>query len=181
MAIMFACKCGKQMQARDEFAGRRMKCPSCQSIVTIPTAPPATVVAPEVTQPAAAAVTLPTEVVVPAAAVAPPVATAPAQKVTAAPDRNPWADRSLEQCVTPWQGDDASRLGDSWESRDRRRSGGGELTTLVVLLALVAAAALAWCLWTDIRERREHPAAPAPVAAVRTLVEGPVVAQEVQS
>jgi hypothetical protein len=36
MAIVFSCECGKQMQAKEEFAGRRMKCPVCQRVVTIP-------------------------------------------------------------------------------------------------------------------------------------------------
>lgn len=36
MAIFFSCKCGKSMVARNEFAGRRMKCPSCGTVLTIP-------------------------------------------------------------------------------------------------------------------------------------------------
>ena len=42
MAIPFVCECGKSMSAKDEFAGRRLRCPSCQRVVTIPKlAPPA--------------------------------------------------------------------------------------------------------------------------------------------
>lgn len=41
MAITFTCLCGKPMKARDEFAGRKMRCSACKKVVTIPeTAPP---------------------------------------------------------------------------------------------------------------------------------------------
>ncbi len=36
MPIQFACACGKQLQAKDEFAGRKMRCPNCQEVLTIP-------------------------------------------------------------------------------------------------------------------------------------------------
>src|SRR5262245_14748728 len=37
MPISFGChQCGKQLQARDEFRGRRLKCPGCGTILTIP-------------------------------------------------------------------------------------------------------------------------------------------------
>jgi Protein of unknown function (DUF1559) len=36
MAIAFSCECGRKMQAKEEFAGKRMKCPGCKSLVTIP-------------------------------------------------------------------------------------------------------------------------------------------------
>lgn len=36
MAIAFSCACGKPMKARDEFAGRKMRCSACKKIVTIP-------------------------------------------------------------------------------------------------------------------------------------------------
>src|SRR5438270_8920383 len=37
MPVSFGChNCGKQLQARDEFAGRRLKCPGCGTILTIP-------------------------------------------------------------------------------------------------------------------------------------------------
>lgn len=38
MAISFVCSCGKKMAAKDEFAGRRLRCPECQCVVTIPKA-----------------------------------------------------------------------------------------------------------------------------------------------
>jgi len=36
MSIAFECSCGKKMSAKDEFAGRRLRCPDCQRVVTIP-------------------------------------------------------------------------------------------------------------------------------------------------
>jgi len=36
MAISFTCTCGKRLQAKDEFGGKRIKCSACQKIVTIP-------------------------------------------------------------------------------------------------------------------------------------------------
>jgi DNA-directed RNA polymerase subunit M/transcription elongation factor TFIIS len=46
MAIPFTCPCGKKLQAKDDFAGRRMKCPSCQRVLNIPKASARTVLAP---------------------------------------------------------------------------------------------------------------------------------------
>src|SRR5262245_45516947 len=40
MPIPFSCECGKKLQAKDEFAGKKMRCPSCGKLLTIP-APPA--------------------------------------------------------------------------------------------------------------------------------------------
>jgi hypothetical protein len=36
MAIRFSCACGKEMQAREEYAGRRTKCPACGAELVIP-------------------------------------------------------------------------------------------------------------------------------------------------
>src|SRR5690349_19106565 len=38
MAIRFACQCGKPLQAPDNFAGRKMRCPACGTVLTIPAA-----------------------------------------------------------------------------------------------------------------------------------------------
>jgi multidrug resistance efflux pump len=37
MPISFACECGKQLNAKDELAGKRVKCPACQEILMVPT------------------------------------------------------------------------------------------------------------------------------------------------
>jgi hypothetical protein len=36
MSIPFRCDCGKQLAAKDEFAGKRLKCPACGKLLTIP-------------------------------------------------------------------------------------------------------------------------------------------------
>ncbi len=36
MAIRFSCACGKEMQAQDEYAGRKTRCPDCSSELVIP-------------------------------------------------------------------------------------------------------------------------------------------------
>jgi hypothetical protein len=36
MAIQFACSCGRKLQAADEHAGRRVKCPACGAETTVP-------------------------------------------------------------------------------------------------------------------------------------------------
>lgn len=36
MAINVACDCGKTFKVKDELAGKKVKCPACQSVLTIP-------------------------------------------------------------------------------------------------------------------------------------------------
>ena len=36
MAIAVLCACGKETKVKDELAGKRIKCPACQSALTIP-------------------------------------------------------------------------------------------------------------------------------------------------
>jgi hypothetical protein len=38
MAIVFQCACGKQLRTGEEYAGRRIKCPGCQSVLVVPAA-----------------------------------------------------------------------------------------------------------------------------------------------
>jgi hypothetical protein len=46
--IRFVCECGKQLQAREESAGKTVLCPACNRQLTVPAAPPApTSVVPE--------------------------------------------------------------------------------------------------------------------------------------
>jgi hypothetical protein len=35
MAIQLRCKCGRQLEARDEFAGKRAQCPLCGHLITV--------------------------------------------------------------------------------------------------------------------------------------------------
>ena len=36
MAIPVTCQCGKKYQAKDELAGRQLKCPACGQILVVP-------------------------------------------------------------------------------------------------------------------------------------------------
>lgn len=38
MPITFSCACGQQLEMADEYAGRAARCPSCQVVVTVPSA-----------------------------------------------------------------------------------------------------------------------------------------------
>lgn len=40
MPITFSCACGKMLQVKDEFAGRRVKCPACSAVATAPAEEP---------------------------------------------------------------------------------------------------------------------------------------------
>src|SRR5262245_19432238 len=54
MPIKFACRCGRQLTAASEHAGRRAKCPSCGEVNVIPRADAAPAAAPAaVARPAA--------------------------------------------------------------------------------------------------------------------------------
>jgi hypothetical protein len=35
MSIQVACKCGKQLRLKDELAGKRIRCPDCQRVLTV--------------------------------------------------------------------------------------------------------------------------------------------------
>jgi hypothetical protein len=51
MPITFSCSCGKRLSVKDEFAGRRVKCPACGGVCTAPAAEPAFEVIEEVEAP----------------------------------------------------------------------------------------------------------------------------------
>ncbi len=38
MAILVPCVCGKKLSVKDEFAGRKVKCPACQKSLLVPAA-----------------------------------------------------------------------------------------------------------------------------------------------
>src|SRR5262249_35582713 len=39
MPMVITCECGKPLQVREELAGKRVRCPVCQKILTVPEAP----------------------------------------------------------------------------------------------------------------------------------------------
>lgn len=51
MPIPFACKCGKRLVAKEEFAGKKMKCPQCAKVLVIPGTPLKTTPAPRTSPP----------------------------------------------------------------------------------------------------------------------------------
>jgi hypothetical protein len=40
MPITFSCACGQTLEMADEYAGKQARCPSCQAVVTVPSAVP---------------------------------------------------------------------------------------------------------------------------------------------
>lgn len=84
MAILLKCgKCGKALQARDELAGKRVKCPGCGTVLAVP--------APRAPSPLEAALALETPETAPAPAPAPAPRPAAAVKPAAAPKPAPKA------------------------------------------------------------------------------------------
>src|SRR5262245_57705923 len=116
MAITFACSCGKRLQARAEFAGRRIKCPKCATILQIPDGP-TVAPAPKAARPMPPPIKRPNPVlaehaievmqVKEAARVVTLEKPVPRSLVTVASGQtwNPWVDYSLEQHPTPWPAD----------------------------------------------------------------------------
>ncbi|MBL8796828.1 MAG: DUF1559 domain-containing protein [Planctomycetia bacterium] len=70
MSLTFACECGKQLRAPEEFVGRQTKCPGCGRSVTVPAATAATLPAPALQAIAAAPALAPADPL-PTAAVEP--------------------------------------------------------------------------------------------------------------
>lgn len=155
MPIQFACACGKALQAKDAFAGRKMRCPQCQQVLTIPSgivsaravpeAPPrpAPRVAPRPSQPEALVLnsddlhevgSIPSvsSTADAATAVVPVVAVAEVEAAPA-PAAHPWASGFLTQHSLPWRGKDAERHARDWGYCERR---GLPWWPLLLLLAL---------------------------------------------
>jgi hypothetical protein len=126
MAITFSCSCGKRLQAREELAGRRIKCPACQNVLTIPTADRE---APgDKSTPAVEADIPPLK----------PLDVSLAHQGSPPPQR--WADPSLEQQAT------ASTEGMEIMKPDRRDISFGWLKVLVALLVMAGLGALVYSL-----------------------------------
>jgi len=105
MSIVFNCTCGKKLQARDELAGKNLKCPSCHQLVPVPADPP-------LAQPVLAAISpsaLPPLADVPAFPDEDDIPSHSAPRPVALPV-NSRVDRSLDQQSTPWQDNDWERL-----------------------------------------------------------------------
>jgi hypothetical protein len=152
MPIRFACTCGKQLQARDEYAGRRIKCPNCEALLNIPAgsaapAPPPPAAKPPALPPLPKSAVTPKPPALPVPAPAAPsrAKTSPVRQRDNAPvviqaededepvvevtaeaprpgRKNVWADKSFEQKSTDWDDDE-----DDFEEEERpRRKGKGK-------------------------------------------------------
>jgi len=132
MTIAFSCACGKAMKAKADYAGRKVKCPQCGNVTTIPQTAPddeeLTVTPPtlERAAPSPARLVEPTFTRTKDTAEPPPSLEAPpARPVAAITERKPgpaepsparaptsvhaWVDQSLGQRPTPWlPGDEAT-------------------------------------------------------------------------
>jgi hypothetical protein len=134
MSITFQCSCGKNLAAKDEYAGKRMRCPACQAILTIPSAAAA-----------------PTEAVKPAGAKRasppplPPQSETPKRRPPpresddfreprrAARKPDPWEDSTFGATPSPVRDEDERPA----RKAPRSQSGPGKALVLVVIVALL--------------------------------------------
>lgn len=135
MPIVFNCTCGKKLQAKEELAGKRLKCPGCHKVVSVP-AQTVSAVSEELplARPVlarAGASGLPPLPEIPAFPDEDDMATAP----PAARLVSLWTDRSLDQQSTPWQENDREHLNQGMKFREVP-------DFLYVFLALVVIAGL---------------------------------------
>ena len=104
MAIGFSCSCGRKINAKDEHAGKRVKCPGCQQPVTVPAGGAAAA------KPAMAAAGAKTAPSTPRKAPAKPAAPAPVDddmydiREDAPPAKKP--GRAAVAPASPWGDDD---------------------------------------------------------------------------
>jgi hypothetical protein len=159
MPIDFVCSCGKHMKAKEAFAGRKIKCPRCDTLVRIPRLGP---MPPSAPASARSAPPLAQPVVPPgfsgdrtagdmALATAPPrarrVVALVAPEVVDMPDEasvHAWIDRSLAQQSTPWLPGDEERFQDGIKAQ--REGWTGLEKAALVLLLVAGIAVIAWLL-----------------------------------
>lgn len=91
--IGFRCTCGQTLQSQEDFAGRKVRCPRCRKVLTIPR---------QAATPRLAAAATPVD----AASGARRLPEQPETGITA----SPWEDRSLLQLPTPWMPGDEERF-----------------------------------------------------------------------
>jgi hypothetical protein len=146
MPIIFNCTCGKKLQARDELAGKKLKCPGCHKVLPVPA------VNPPLAKPVLASSSpsaLPPLSGVPDFPAEDNIASSSAGRPTAAMV-NFWVDRSLDQQPTPWQGDDREKLNQGMVYREVPEF----LVVFLCLLLLGGLAAAAFFLLPDGKPAR---------------------------
>ncbi len=127
MSILFSCNCGKAMKAKEEYAGRKVKCPQCASVVRIPQA--------DVSQ------SRPTDTLL----AKPVLARRQEHHAEPAPASvNTWVDQSLSQCTTPWLPGDEVRFQKGIKTPSEGI--GGSVKGMLVVLVLAATGAAGWLL-----------------------------------
>jgi hypothetical protein len=158
MPIDFVCSCGKHMKAKEAFAGRKIKCPQCDTLVRIPRLGPLptsaanarsapTAVHPVVHRPSSGNQSMGDLGV----ATAPPPISARkvvallAPEVIDMPDEasvHAWIDRSLAQQSTPWLPGDEEQFQRGIKAP---REGWTGFEILVLgLVVVVGSALMAW-------------------------------------
>lgn len=139
MGLSVTCVCGKTVVARDEFAGRRAKCPNCGAVVKLPGV--------EVEAPAAARV--PDVSSSPAPRSSPrEVSSAREPQATTTRPFHPWQD-GLTQYSTPWLPGDEEKF-----QRGIRMPYEGlscRSIAIVCLLLAMAAAGAGWYFWPQLK------------------------------
>jgi hypothetical protein len=152
MPIIFHCSCGKKLQAKDEMAGRHLKCPACHTVLSVPGSPlwgtaedPHSV---PLAEPVLAGESAGELASVPMVRDEGGFAPQPPRRL-AAPPVNLWV-KSLDQQSTPWQGDDKERLNRGMAFREVPEF----LLVLVTLLLLAGLAAGAVFFWPATKEKR---------------------------
>lgn len=136
MTIRFACPCGKHLKARDDFAGRRLRCPGCQVILTIPDALPQLVC---VT--AAAALTG-------AEAIVPRVPEGPAKQARSPASTTAAITESPAELRFASQPDDSEQ--DESLPRQRPPAQGDWLVTAAGLVFMASLGASLWFFWPTL-------------------------------
>jgi hypothetical protein len=147
MPITFSCSCGKVMKAKDAFAGRKIKCIQCGTVVRIPPLEPAGIpVARPVSQPVLGfeqGHERPSM---------PPLAKPVARLVTpenhgehrpAAAAVHAWVDQSLMQQPTPWRPGDQERFQAGMPPSERMS---GVMKGVLALIILAVAGVGGWFL-----------------------------------
>lgn len=161
MAIQFTCSCGKQMQAKEDFAGRKMKCPNCQQLLTIPGVFPSSL--PDAAAPQGAVTEEPQthDVTIPAQAQAEPAIQPPVTNFDNAPPmvrpapkprENPVQkpDQTMSQTITPWAAHDKMQVG---KMNEMAGSGFGKWgICLLVVLLLVGVGVAGWMFAPNVKK-----------------------------
>ena len=163
MPIVFYCTCGKKLQAKEEQAGKRLKCPGCQKVVSVPGM--------DQPRPPLAKAVLAGK----SAGVLPPLPEVPAfpseddvAAITPAPTSpriNPWIDRTLNQQSTPWQANDRERFNKGMEYREVPES----LWIFAILIGLGGLLTAAWLYLpaSDRKQARKSRSEPSPFGLVQ--------------